>query len=107
MQNISLSQGFVMGLYEDQECEDIINERSPWEVVKGPSNEIAISSRYAIFYRKGSLDDIEATNNYGDTESVKELFPPRHWIFNIPEGSAYKFVIIKVFSMIFQHKREI
>ena len=53
----------------------------------GPSGEIAISSRYAIFYRKGSLDDIDATDNFGDKDSVKSLYPPCHWIFDIPEGN--------------------
>ena len=76
-----------MGLYDGQECRDIINERSPWEIVKGPSGETAISSRYAIFYRNGSFDDIEATNNFGGRESVKDLYPACHWIFNIPEGN--------------------
>ena len=81
-------QGLVIGLYDDQECDDIIIERRPWESVKsGPSGEIAISSRYAIFYRKGSLDDIDATDNFGDKDSVKSLYPPCHWIFDIPEGN--------------------
>ena len=75
-----------MGLFGDQECKDIIGERIPWEVIKGPSGETALSSRYAIFYRNGSLDDIEATNNYGARKSAKELYPTCHWIFNIPEG---------------------
>ena len=79
-------QGFVMGLYGDQDCKDITTLRRPWETVKGPSGETALSSRYAIFYRNGSLDNIEATNNYGDRESVKELYPDCHWIFKIPEG---------------------
>lgn len=100
------SQGLILGLYGEQECRDIINERRPWEVSKGPSNEVAISSRYAIFYRNGSLDDIEATNNYGDTESVKELFPACHWIFNIPEGKKIEIIwnyYTFVFNCLDQH----
>ena len=60
----------IIGLYDDQECDDIIIERKPWESVKsGPSGEIAISSRYAIFYRKGSLDEIDANDSFGVKDS--------------------------------------
>ena len=78
-----------MGLYDDQECKSIINEKSPWEVVKGPNEEVAISSRYAVFYRNGSLDEVQATNSFGDRGSVIDLFPTCHWIFNIPEGNEF------------------
>ena len=78
-----------MGLYDDQQCKDIINEKSPWEVVKGPNEEVAISSRYAVFYRNGSLDEVQATNSFGDRGSVIDLFPTCHWIFNIPEGNEF------------------
>ena len=78
-----------MGLYDDQQCKDIINEKSPWEVVKGPNEEVAISSRYAVFYRNGSLDEVQATNSFGDRGSVTDLFPTCHWIFNIPEGNKF------------------
>ena len=78
-----------MGLYDDQQCKDIINEKSPWEVVKGPNEEVAISSRYAVFYRNGSLDEVQATNSFGDRGSVIDLFPTCHWIFNIPEGNKF------------------
>ena len=91
--HLILIQGLIMGLYGDQECRDIINERRPWEIVTGPSGEVAISSRYAIFYRNGTLDDINATDNFGDTSSVKELYPSCHWIFNIPEGNIRKYRI--------------
>ena len=62
----------------------------------GPSGEIAISSRYAIFYRKGSLDDIDATDNFGDKDSVKSLYPPCHWIFDIPEGNWEVYIFIRI-----------
>ena len=62
-----------MGLYDDQECKSIINEKSPWEVVKGPNEEVAISSRYAVFYRNGSLDEVQGcscTTNISASSSL-------------------------------------
>ena len=89
-----------MGLYDDQQCKDIINEKSPWEVVKGPNEEVAISSRYAVFYRNGSLDEVQATNSFGDRGSVIDLFPTCHWIFNIPEGSKSVYSICKTITLL-------
>ena len=91
-------KGLIMGLYDYQDCKDIINEKSPWEVIKGPNKEVAISSQYAVFYRNGSLDEIQATNSFGDRESVTELFPPCHWIFNIPEGIKFHEIFLLVYE---------
>ena len=77
-----------MGLYGDQECEDVEQLRHPWEEVKGPSGESALSSGYAVFYRNGSFEDIEATDNFGDRISLSSIYPKCHWIYNIPEGKC-------------------
>ena len=97
----------IIGLYDDQECDDIIIERKPWESVKsGPSGEIAISSRYAIFYRKGSLDEIDANDSFGVKDSVEAIYPPCHWIFNIPEGIKSVYSIYKMISNIKNFQRQ-
>ena len=73
LKSFKFAMGYIFGVYNNDQpssSSPIVNDGF---VSKGPNNETALADRYAVFYKQGTLDALDALD-------------PRTWFSKVPQG---------------------
>jgi len=78
LNNFTLAMGHIHGVYSTDDKPSTGNDRVLRDFSKGPNNEQAFADVYAVFYKRGSVDEF----SFG----TKTIYKECEWYSQLPQG---------------------